>query len=110
MQDADPAPPSLRGAIDLALDAYARLTGVAEEVEDEWLYVNDLVTAYRGRLERLAAADGDAPIAPSVAAALVAAADEIAGISDPHRAIDWLSTFPNVVALAIGRPFFGQPQ
>jgi hypothetical protein len=27
---------------------------------------------------------------------------EIGLIADPHRAIDWLSTFPHVVALALG--------
>ena len=27
---------------------------------------------------------------------------EIGSIADPHRAIDWLSTFPQVVLLAIG--------
>jgi hypothetical protein len=27
---------------------------------------------------------------------------EIALITDPHKAIDWLSTFPHVVALALG--------
>ena len=31
-----------------------------------------------------------------------AAIDEIGRIEDPHRAIDWLSTFPQVVLLAIG--------
>ena len=32
------------------------------------------------------------------------AIDEIGRISDPHRAIDWLSTFPQVVLLALGEP------
>ena len=30
------------------------------------------------------------------------AIDEIGLITDPHRAIDWLSTFPQVVLLALG--------
>ncbi len=30
------------------------------------------------------------------------AIDEIGRIEDPHRAIDWLSTFPQVVLLALG--------
>ena len=30
------------------------------------------------------------------------AIDEIGRIADPHRAIDWLSTFPQVVLLALG--------
>ena len=29
------------------------------------------------------------------------AVDEIGRIEDPHRAIDWLSTFPQVVLLAM---------
>ena len=35
-------------------------------------------------------------------AAVDRAIDEIDRITDPHRAIDWLSTFPQVVLLAIG--------
>jgi hypothetical protein len=30
------------------------------------------------------------------------AIDEIRRIEDPHRAIDWLSTFPQVVLVAVG--------
>ena len=46
-------------AIDRALAAYAQLTERAEEIEDEWSYVNDLSTAWRDRLE-LAAGSGRA--------------------------------------------------
>jgi hypothetical protein len=35
-------------------------------------------------------------------AAIDAAIDEIGRIEDPHRAIDWLSTFPQVTLLAVG--------
>ena len=34
-------------------------------------------------------------------AAIDLAVDEIGRIEDPHRAIDWLSTFPQVVLLAM---------
>jgi hypothetical protein len=37
-----------------------------------------------------------------VTAAVDAAIAEIDAIADPHRAIDWLSTFPQVVLLALG--------
>ena len=33
-----------------------------------------------------------------------AAVTEADSIQDPHRAIDWLSTFPQVVLLALGEP------
>lgn len=86
-------------AVARAVAAYATLGSLAEEVEDEWLYVNDLVTAYTASLESLA-------VGPELADEEVAAVDEaiaeIGLIEDPHRAIDWLSTFPHVVALAVG--------
>jgi hypothetical protein len=89
--------------VDRALEAYAILQEVAEEVEDEWMYVQDLAAAHRSRLEAIAATDGDDPVDPAVARAIETACDEIALVTDPHRAIDWLSTFPSVVAIALGR-------
>ena len=97
-----PAPTTVRDAIDRALAAYADLQALAEEVEDEWMYVQDLTTAHRDRLEAIAAADGDLVPDPAVGAAIDAACDEIGRIADPHRAIDWLSTFPSVIAIALG--------
>ena len=35
-------------------------------------------------------------------AAIARVVDEIGRIRDPHRAIDWLSTYPQVVLHAIG--------
>jgi hypothetical protein len=97
-----PAYATVRDAIDRGLAAYADLQALAEEVEDEWMYVQDLTTAHRDRLEAIAASDGDRPLDPAVGAAVDAACDEIGRITDPHRAIDWLSTFPSVVAIALG--------
>ena len=77
---------------------------LAEDVEDEWTYVTDLEAAWRDRLTL--AADGRASelaTAPS-SAAVDRAIDEIGRIDDPHRAIDWLSTFPQVVLVALGEP------
>lgn len=96
-------PASVRDAVDRAIAAYADLQGVAEDVEDEWMYIVDLTSAHRERLEAVADADGDRGIDPAVGSAVEAACEEIGRITDPHRAIDWLSTFPSVVAIALGR-------
>jgi hypothetical protein len=84
-----------------ALVAYEELVSLAEEVEDEWSYVQDLAGAWRAELER-AATMGDASAHPAADAAIDRLADEVARISDPHRAIDWLSTYPQAVLLALG--------
>ena len=93
--------PSLSDALAGALDAYEQLASLGEDVEDEWSYVTDLAAAWRERLEALDAARGDAPAGPA-GPAIERAIAEIALITDPHRAIDWLSTFPQVVLLAAG--------
>jgi hypothetical protein len=100
-----------------AAEAYRALADLAETVEDEWQYVTDLVDAYLpaiGALAGSAGADGAAGAAgaPGVeaggalTAAQVAAVDELIAeielITDPHKAIDWLSTFPHVLGLALG--------
>jgi len=89
-------------AIARALAAYASLTELGEEIEDEWSYVNDLATAWRDRLEEVASARAGSAIDPAADAAIDRAIDEIERITDPHRAIDWLSTFPQVALLALG--------
>jgi hypothetical protein len=98
-----PGPATVDDALRLALDAYAALQSVAEEVEDEGMYVQDLTAVHRERLDSIAAEDGARVIDPAVSAAVVAACEEIARIADPHRAIDWLSTYPSIVAVALGR-------
>ena len=82
-----------------ALDTLAEL---AEDVEDEWSYVNDLATAWRDRFDEVAAARGHEPASVGVAAAIDAVAAETGKIDDPHRAIDWLSTCPQIVLIALG--------
>ncbi len=96
MQDA-----TVGAVIARALEAYGRLVEVGERVEDEWQYVTDLSTAWRARLVAVAAARGSEDVL-GFDAAVDAASDEVALITDPHRAIDWLSTFPQVVLAAIG--------
>ena len=96
------APATVAQALDRVLTAYAHLTALGEEIEDEWSYVNDLATAWRERLEDVADARPDALLSDEVDAAIDRAIDEINRIADPHRAIDWLSTFPQVSLLALG--------
>jgi len=91
-------------AIERASAAYAALAELGEAVEDEWPYVTDLHAAWRARLEAVSGAHGGDTIDPAIEAAVDAAIDEVALIEDPHRAIDWLSTFPQVVLLALGDP------
>ena len=93
--------PLLADALDDALDAYDRLASLGEEIEDEWSYVTDLAAAWRDRIEVLQRERGTeaaGPCGPAIARAI----DEISRITDPHRAIDWLSTFPQVVLTAAG--------
>lgn len=94
--------PSLEVVLTRALDAYAALSEVAEEIDDEWTYLNDLTDAWRSRIEATAARRGDESVDPATEAAIERAIDEVGSITDPHRAIDWLSTFPQVVLIAVG--------
>jgi hypothetical protein len=93
---------TVEAVIGRALAAYAALAELGEEIDDEWSYIQDLSEAWRERLEAVAAARGTETIDPPVDDAIERAIDEMGGIEDPHRAIDWLSTFPQVVLLALG--------
>lgn len=85
-----------------ALDAYEALAELAEDVEDEWTYVTDLSAAWRARIESVIAERGSEPADPAALSAVERAIEEIGRISDPHRAIDWLSTFPQVALTNLG--------
>ena len=95
---------TIGGLLDRAGSAYGSLATVGEEVEDEWQYVQDLTDAWRAQLDRLAAARGGEPAPAGAEAAVDRIIDEVGRIIDPHRAIDWLSTFPQVVLLAVDGP------
>jgi hypothetical protein len=95
-------PETVRPVIERALQAYSALAELGESIEDEWSYVNDLTAAWDERLSAVAEQRGAEPIAPAVSAAVDRAIAEIGLIADPHRAIDWLSTYPQVVLLALG--------
>ena len=94
--------PTVRTAIFRAVASCEVLGLLGEDVEDEWQYVQDLGAAWLTRLEAIAANRGDDPIAPEVEAAVERVCAEAAMVTDPHRAIDWLSTLPQVVLVALG--------
>jgi len=94
--------PSIAEVIERALAAGSALEERGTEIADEWQYVTDLAGAWRARLEAVRAARGDEAAPPGSAEAIGAAVDEIGLIEDPHRAIDWLSTFPQIVLAALG--------
>lgn len=86
--------------IERAAVAYRALADLAETIEDEWQYVTDVADAYLPAIRALAV--GDAELDMDAVVAVDEAIAEICAITDAHKAIDWLSTFPHVVALAVG--------
>jgi hypothetical protein len=98
----DPVIHRASDVVERAATAYRALADLAESVEDEWQYVNDLADAYVPAIRALTGAHPDRPLPDETVAAVDEAIAEIGLIADPHRAIDWLSTFPHVVALALG--------
>jgi len=93
---------SVADLVERATEAYRVLADLGASVEDEWSYVNDLHASWADRLAEVRAARGAEPARPDQVAALGAAIAETERIVDPHRAIDWLSTFPQIVLLALG--------
>lgn len=85
-----------------ALAGYEALATLGEDIEDEWTYVTDLAAAWRARLEQVVATRGAEPAPPGTSEAVDQLVAEVALITDPHRAIDWLSTYPQVVLVALG--------
>ena len=94
--------PTVQDAVDRALAALTTLAGRGEVIDDEWQYVTDLEGAWRARLEEVAAARGAEPVPARVGAAVERVSIEAESVEDPHRAIDWLSTLPQVTLLALG--------
>ena len=81
--------------------AMASLVATADPIDDEWTYIHDLETVWIARLRAVAADRGEEPTSEFEASidGLVA---EVAQIHDPHRAIDWMSTLPQAVMVALG--------
>ena len=99
-----PSPPAGPEAVDdvlvRILAAIDSLAEVGETIEDEWQYVQDLSRTYRADLTEATRAD-PRPVDPITVRAIDLLIDEAGRIADPHRAIDWLSTFPQVARLAL---------
>jgi hypothetical protein len=95
-------PATVADVIQRALAGFEALAAVAEPVADEWQYVTDLDTVWRGRLNAVAGARGTEAAGAEAEAAIMALVEEAGRISDPHRAIDWLSTLPQVALAALG--------
>jgi hypothetical protein len=100
--ESSPIPQTVEAAIDRALESLDALALHGEDVEDEWQYIQDLADAWRSRLESVAEGRGAQTLPPECGAAVVRVCIEAGLIEDPHRAIDWLSTFPQVVLVALG--------
>jgi len=98
----DPELATVRGAITAARPAYEDLAALAEDIEDEWSYVTDLAAAWTERMDDVATARGDERVGQGLADAVRALSAEAAAVDDPHRAIDWLSTYPQVLLVALG--------
>ena len=98
----DPAEATVDAVIERALAAYATLAELGEEIDDEWSYIQDLTEAWGERFEAIRVARGDEGLLTETTTAIDVAIGEIGRIEDPHRAIDWLSTFPQVAITALG--------
>ena len=88
--------------VDRALAGFDVLAATAEPIADEWQYLTDLDTVWRARLRAVAEARGAEAAPPGAEAALEELVAEAGRIADPHRAIDWLSTLPQVALAAMG--------
>lgn len=94
--------------VERVIAALGRLATLGETVPDEWTYVHDLETVWAARLRAVAAglAAGASAGGTIPGTELEVAIDELIGeadrITDPHRAIDWLSTLPQATLVALG--------
>jgi hypothetical protein len=88
--------------VERALAGFDLLVVTAEPVEDGWQYITDLGTVWRARLQAVAEARGPEPAPRGAELAVETLLDEAGRIADPHRAIDWLSTLPQVALAAVG--------
>lgn len=91
--------------VERVVAALGRLAALGETIEQEWTYVQDLQAVWTARLRVIATADRPAGTQPPLVE-LEAAIDRLVAeadlITDPHRAIDWLSTLPQATLVALG--------
>jgi hypothetical protein len=85
-----------------AIAALETLALTAEPVDDEQQYVRDLVVVWSARLRTVGAERATQAGSPELDDAIEWIAAEATRVADPHRAIDWLSTLPQVALLAVG--------
>ena len=102
MVEVDGAASSVAAVLAAARAGYGELFAVAETIEDEWPDTDALAEAWRDRFDEVDAARGTEPVPAAVVIAVETLVAESRRIDDPHRAIDWLSTFPQVLLLALG--------
>lgn len=100
--------------VERVVAAIGRLVALGETIEDEWTYVHDLETVWTARLRAVAGAQaaaasagpGSSAPSPRAVAELETALDRLVAeadlVTDPHRAIDWLSTLPQATLVALG--------
>lgn len=88
--------------IDRARAAFEVLAATAEPIADEFQYLSDLETVWGARLTAVAQARGAEPAPAGAEGAVAALEAEAAAIEDPHKAIDWMSTLPQVAFAALG--------
>jgi hypothetical protein len=104
---------SISDLVERVVASIAGLVVLGETIQDEWTYVHDLELVWVARLravaaERTAADDGTvslgnpSPESAALTAAVERLCDEASRITDPHRAIDWLSTLPQATLVALG--------
>jgi hypothetical protein len=87
--------------VEHVVDAMARLAATAEPVQEEWTYVHDLEIVWAARLRAVAEGGAGPAAEPELEAAVDRLIDETSLVADPHRAIDWLSTLPQAVLVAL---------
>jgi hypothetical protein len=85
-----------------AIAALEVLARTADPIDDEQQYVHDLVLVWAARLRAVGAERAGKVGAPELDEAIDWIAAEAGRVVDPHRAIDWLSTLPQVALLAVG--------
>jgi hypothetical protein len=95
-------PSTIADVVARARAAFDVLAATAEPVADEVQYLADLETVWGARLRAVAEARGGEPAPAGAAEAVGALEAEAAAITDPHRAIDWMSTLPQVALAALG--------
>lgn len=100
-------PSHVERVVERVVEAMAGLVVLGETIEDEWTYVHDMETVWIARLRAVAADRAGEPTDPVpepdlLGAAVARLVDEAGRISDPHRAIDWLSTLPQATLVALG--------